>query len=161
MKKITHSEQETIELGKKLASELKGGEVICLYGNLGAGKTTLIKGIARGLGVKKVVTSPTFILMNIYQINSKSQVPNSNLLSPGGRGWVRGKIQNFVHIDCYRINKAEDIENIGATEYFCNPNSIVVIEWPERILEILPKKRMEIKIEMSGENEREIEIINC
>jgi len=135
---ITNSAQETIEFGKKLASNFKGGEVICLYGNLGAGKTTLIKGIALGLGVKKVVTSPTFILMNIYNLEPRTY-----------------NLKCFVHIDCYRIKKAEDMENIGATEYFNDPNSVVMIEWPERILEILPKKRTDIHITIKGKNERE------
>ncbi|KKQ56284.1 MAG: putative ATPase or kinase [Parcubacteria group bacterium GW2011_GWA2_38_13] len=138
---ITHSAQETIELGKRLASKLRGGEVICLYGNLGAGKTTLIKGIAQGLGVKKIVTSPTFILINVYKV--KRQMSN---------------VKCLIHIDCYRIDSARDIENIGAAEYFGNPNSVVVIEWPERIKDILPKKRMEIHIAMKGEGKREISI---
>lgn len=143
----------TIILGKKLSSQLRGGEVICLYGNLGAGKTTLIKGIAQGLGVKRVVTSPTFILMNVYKINSKFQAPNTKQIQNS-----KFQIRNFVHIDCYRIHRAEDIKNIGATEYFGDPSSVVVIEWSERIKNILPKKRMDIKIEMRGEKERGISI---
>lgn len=144
IKIITTSAQETINFGKKLASNLNGGEVICLYGNLGAGKTTLIKGIALGLGVKKIVTSPTFVLMNLYKLEP-----------------ITYNLKHLVHIDCYRIGGAHDIENIGATEYFGNPNSVVVIEWPERIPEILPKKRVEIRIAMKGESAREIVKINC
>lgn len=143
IKIITTSAQETIEFGQKIASQLKGGEVICLYGNLGAGKTTLIKGIARGLGVKRVVTSPTFILMNIYKPRAQSP-----------------ELRALIHIDCYRINKAEDIVNIGAAEYFGDPKNVVVIEWAERIKEVLPKERMEIKIEMKGEKERVFKISN-
>lgn len=137
MKIITHTEQETIELGTKLARELRGGEVICLYGDLGAGKTTLVKGIAQGLGIKKIITSPTFILMNIYKIKD-----------------VRFKIKELVHIDCYRVHRPEDIENIGALEYFGRKDSVVVIEWPEKIKEILPKKKLKIRITFQERNKR-------
>lgn len=137
MKIITHSEQETIEFGKKLARELCGGEVIVLYGALGAGKTMLVKGIARGLGIKKIITSPTFILMNVYKIKD-----------------LRFKIKELVHIDCYRVHKAQDIEDIGALEYFGRKDSVVVIEWPEKIKEILPKKKLKIRITFQERNKR-------
>jgi len=137
MKIITHSEKETIELGKKFAREFRGGEVIALYGDLGAGKTTFVKGLAQGLGIKKIITSPTFILMNVYKIT------NYEL-----------RITNFVHIDCYRIHSAHDIENIGAQEYFGRKDSVVVIEWAEKIKEILPKRKLEIKITSKEKNNR-------
>ncbi len=142
MKKIiTNSAHETIKLGEKIASQLKGGEVLCLYGELGAGKTTLIKGIARGLGIKKIITSPTFVLMKVFQVKSQ-----------------KSKVKSFVHIDCYRIDNASAIEDIGAMEYFRREDAVTVIEWPERIEKLLPKDCIKIKIKHKGEMAREIEI---
>lgn len=130
MKKvITTSEKETMDFGKRLARTFKGGEVIALHGDLGAGKTTLIKGIAKGLGIKKVITSPTFILMNVYKVED-----------------LRFKIKVLIHIDCYRIKNEKDIEGIGAQEYFGRKDSVVVIEWPENIKKFLPKKKISVKI---------------
>ncbi len=154
MKIITYSEKETIELGKKLARELHGGEVICLYGNLGAGKTVLVKGIAQGLGIKKIITSPTFILMNIYKIRNPSP-PFSGIPSVYKKIRAgKSEIRNFIHIDCYRIHKPEDMENIGAQEYFGRKDSIVVVEWPEKIKPILPKRKLEITITPKEKNNR-------
>ncbi len=156
MKYTTHSEKQTIALGEKLAKQLKGGEVIALIGNLGAGKTTLIKGIARGLGLKKIITSPTFVLMKIYDIDSK--------------------IKKLVHIDCYRIKSAEEISAIGAQEYFGQKNTVVVIEWADKIKKLLPRlcrplrqssenrrnsggqarQKIEIKIKLKNKDSREI-----
>ena len=137
MKIITYSSKETIIYGKKIASSLRGGEVIALWGDLGAGKTTFVKGLAQGLGIKKIVTSPTFILMNVYKIKD-----------------LRLKIKVLVHIDCYRVYKAQDIEDIGVLEYFGRKDSIVVIEWPERIKKILPKKTLHIHIEIQNNENR-------
>ena len=138
MKKIiTHSAKETIAYGKKIAVGFRGGEVLALSGNLGAGKTTLIKGIAKGLGIKKPVTSPTFIIMNLYKLKTKNQ-----------------KLKQLVHIDCYRLHSAKDILGIGAEEYFGRPDTVVVIEWPERIKKILPKKTIRIRISTAGEKKR-------
>jgi len=140
MQLITRSEKQTIALGKKIASKLKGGEVLALTGDLGAGKTTLAKGIALGLNIKKTIASPTFVLMKVYKVNSKL-------------------INKLVHIDCYRINDAEEIKAIGATEYFGQPNTVVLIEWPERIKKILPGQTRPIKLRLIKENLREITIL--
>lgn len=139
MKKvITNSESETINFGKKIASQLCGGEVLCLSGDLGAGKTTLIKGIAKGLGVKKIITSPTFVLMKVYKLKAQGS-----------------RLKDLAHIDCYRVDGAEAIRGIGATEYFGQKDTVVVIEWAEKIKKILPKRRMEIRIKVKGENQRQ------
>ena len=147
MKFVTSSPEQTIKLGQKLAKQLKGGEVICLYGNLGAGKTTLIKGIAQGLGIKKIITSPTFVLMKTYQVTRDRRQETGK----------QNKI--LVHIDCYRINSEIDIINIGAQEYFSRPDTITVIEWPERIKKILPRGRTEIKIKIGKTNQRIFNIL--
>ncbi|OGY47176.1 MAG: tRNA (adenosine(37)-N6)-threonylcarbamoyltransferase complex ATPase subunit type 1 TsaE [Candidatus Buchananbacteria bacterium RIFCSPHIGHO2_02_FULL_38_8] len=136
MKYLTDSENQTIQLGKKIATKLKGGEVIGLVGNLGAGKTTLIKGIAKGLGIKKPITSPTFVLMKVYP--------------------TKGKIKKLIHIDCYRVKSAKEIEAIGATEYFGQKDTVIVIEWAEKIKSILSRQKIEINIKLIDKDEREI-----
>lgn len=116
MKTILKNETETVEAGKKLGETLKGGDVVLLYGDLGAGKTTFAKGIAAGLGIKEEITSPTFTLMNVY---------------------ADGKL---VHIDTYRMEDKKELEKIGALDYIGNPLSITLIEWPEKILPLLTSK---------------------
>ncbi len=115
MKIITNNEKETIELGEFLAKKCKGGEVFALSGDLGSGKTVLAKGMAKGLGVKAYVTSPTFVLMKIY-----------------GTGKGR-KIKEFVHVDCYRLGHEQDLIDIGITEYLNRPDAVCLIEWAEKL----------------------------
>src|SRR4030042_6073968 len=100
MEIITKSEKQTFNFAKKFAKTLKGGEVIGLVGDLGAGKTIFAKGLASGLGVKQTVNSPTFVIMKIYKI----------------RGTKSG-IRNLIHVDAYRIKKADEINSIGITDY--------------------------------------------
>lgn len=140
MKKvITTSEKQTFTLAKNLAKTLTGGEVITLQGNLGAGKTVFTKGLAAGLGIKKIVNSPTFVLMNIYEVKHPM-------------------IKQLVHIDCYRLKNPKDIIDIGATEYFNQPDTVVVIEWAEKIKNILPRSRFNISINLKGETSRQISL---
>lgn len=136
MKVITYSEEETIELGKKIAKKLKKGDIVALYGELGSGKTTLIKGIVAGLGYQKTVKSPSFIMVAVYL----AEVP-------------------IYHIDLYRIENEETIENLGIFEYLYG-EGISLIEWAERIEKKLPSKKIIIKIKILGKNEREFEIEN-
>lgn len=124
MQIITHSESQTKKLGEILASEFFGGETILLQGNLGAGKTVFAKGIAKGLKIKKPITSPTFILMKVYKVKNHKT------------------IKNLVHVDCYRINSEKDIQGIGLEEYLNRSDSVCLIEWPEKIKKILPKNRI-------------------
>ena len=122
MQITTKSEKETINLAIKYAKKLKGGEIVGLIGDLGAGKTIFTKGLAKGLGVKQTVNSPTFVLMKIYDCNNHKT------------------IKKMVHIDAYRINSEKDIEAIGATEYFERDDTVVVIEWVDKIKGILTNK---------------------
>lgn len=127
---LTHNSSETQKYGEKLAEKLKNGGIVCLYGELGAGKTTLVQGIAKGLGIKQRINSPTFIIARKYD--------------------------NFWHIDLYRLNSLEETEAIGIKEILEDTNNIVVIEWPEKIKNILPKHYVEIKLRVVSELEREI-----
>ncbi|NUM25848.1 MAG: tRNA (adenosine(37)-N6)-threonylcarbamoyltransferase complex ATPase subunit type 1 TsaE [Candidatus Buchananbacteria bacterium] len=141
IKKIftTKSEHQTHTLGIKLAKTLQGGDVLALTGNLGAGKTVLTKGIAKGLGITSIVNSPTFILMRVYPIKNKT-------------------IKQLVHIDCYRLQSEEQLREIGATEYFNRPDTVTVIEWAEKIKQHLPKQIIKITVELLHEDQRKITI---
>ena len=109
----TTSAAQTRAFGAKLARELKGGEIIALVGNLGSGKTTFVKGLAKGLGVKDVITSPTFVLMKIYKAKHKN-------------------IKKFVHVDCYRVPGVE-LTAIGLKDYLNQSDTVVTIEWAEKL----------------------------
>ena len=130
MEIITKSARETQDLGEKIGTDLKSGSLICLYGDLGSGKTTFMQGFAIGLGIKKRVLSPTFIIMRQYD--------------------------NLYHIDLYRIKDEKDVESLGLQEIWSDPKNVIAIEWPEKIEKILPKKRTNIHFEYLGEDERKI-----
>jgi tRNA threonylcarbamoyladenosine biosynthesis protein TsaE len=129
---VTKSAQETQALGEKIANQLKGGEVLALFGELGSGKTTFLQGLAKGLGIKERILSPTFIMMRQYD--------------------------NFYHVDLYRIEDERDIEGLGLEEIWSDPQNIVAIEWAEKIKDVLPKKRIEIYFKYLKNDEREIEV---
>jgi len=138
---ISKKLSETINLGKKLIKKLKGGEIIILQGDLGAGKTALVKGMALELGIKKPVRSPTFNLMRIYTIKKNS------------------KIKKLIHVDCYRLKNTQEIIEIGLLDYLNQTQTITAIEWPEKISPILKKyKTTKILLESLGEEKRKITI---
>ena len=132
----TRSAEETIKLGEKIARRLKSGDIVALSGDLGAGKTTLVKGIAKGLGVKnyRYVNSPSFVLVKEY----------------------KGKIPLF-HFDIYRLNNLKDIEDIGYEDYLAR-DGVVVIEWSSKMARILPKKHFGIALKIKNPNERIISV---
>jgi tRNA threonylcarbamoyladenosine biosynthesis protein TsaE len=133
--KFTESEEETIALGQRIAGELPRRAVVLLIGNLGAGKTTLAKGIVSGLGAAEPedVSSPTFTLIHEY-----------------GEGRV-------FHIDLYRLDRLEQVATLGLDEIF-EREAVVLIEWGERFLELMPEQRYEIRLEATAESARRIEI---
>ena len=138
MRFITHSEKETFNFSKNFSKKITGGLVLGLTGNLGAGKTVFTKGIALGLGIKKTITSPTFVLMKVYPVKRRRQ------------------IKFLVHIDAYRIKSARDLAAIGAAEYLDRPDTVTVIEWADKIKKILPKQARLIKITHQKNNSRKI-----
>jgi tRNA threonylcarbamoyladenosine biosynthesis protein TsaE len=131
----TRSEAETIALGQRLARELPAGGVVLLIGNLGAGKTTLAKGIVSGLGAAPAdeVSSPTFTLIHEY-----------------GEG-------RAYHVDLYRLDAPAELATLGLDELF-DSGAPVLIEWGERFPTVLPERRTEIRIRSDGADEREIQI---
>lgn len=134
---FSNSEKDTLAWSKKFAQTLNQGALICLSGELGAGKTIFTKGLALGLGVGKTVNSPTFVIMKLYPATHNS-------------------ISRLVHIDAYRLNSGQDLANIGALEYINDPQTLTVIEWPEKVNEILPPNRIDIRIEDESNNKRKI-----
>ncbi|NLM20352.1 MAG: tRNA (adenosine(37)-N6)-threonylcarbamoyltransferase complex ATPase subunit type 1 TsaE [Peptococcaceae bacterium] len=135
---LSVSPQETFNLGKKIGESLQGGEVICLYGDLGAGKTVLAKGLGRGLGVEAEITSPTFTLIQEYESPSKGL--------------------RFIHMDLYRLTSPEEAEIIGVTDYF-QDDCVCLLEWPEIIEDLLPPDHWQVRIEGSGDLPRHIRLL--
>lgn len=131
MEVTTNSANQTKEFGKKFSKSLKLGDVVCLFGDLGTGKTTFVQGIAVGLGIKKRILSPSFFTMREYT--------------------------NLIHMDFYH-QAGEDIKGLDLQEIF-NSNKIIVIEWADKIKKFLPKKRMDIYFEFINEQTRKLRIV--
>jgi tRNA threonylcarbamoyladenosine biosynthesis protein TsaE len=131
----THSPEETIAFGRSLAAELSPPLIVLLRGDLGAGKTTLVKGIAEGFGAARAedVTSPTFTLVHEY----------------------RGPHITLYHIDLYRIDTQRDLETLGLDDLLA-PNSLLLIEWGEKFPRLQRDQNVEITLERMGETERKI-----
>lgn len=127
MKIELNSLDKTKEFGKKLGKLLKKGDIVCLNGDLGAGKTTLTKSIGLGLGVEEYITSPTFSLINEY----------------------RGRL-DLYHFDVYRLENVDELDDLGFDEYFFG-GGVCIIEWAEKIEKMLPKEIIVLDIE-SGED---------
>ena len=121
----TASAAETQALAARLAAEMPAGTVLCLHGDLGAGKTCFVQGLAKALGVRRPVGSPTFTLINEY----KGQKP-------------------LAHIDVYRLRGAGDAFGLGLDDYLCHYPGIVAIEWAERVAELLPEDCWHVRLEM-------------
>jgi tRNA threonylcarbamoyladenosine biosynthesis protein TsaE len=132
----TASEEETIALGERLARTLPQGATVLLIGNLGAGKTTLAKGIVQGLGAAAAeeVSSPTFTLIHEY-----------------------GSPAAVYHVDLYRLDSAREAAGLGLDELFDSP-VVVIVEWGERFAELMPRERIEIRLRAGEGDEREIEV---
>jgi len=124
-------------LGAELAAGLTVGDVLLLHGDLGAGKTTLTQGIARALGVREPVTSPTFTLVSEHRLPKPLR-----------------DIERLYHLDLYRLNDPEELEMIGYDDYIVPVDGVSIIEWPERAGDWLPERAVIIEIERSGEDRR-------
>lgn len=137
---ITKSAQETAEVGASLARDITGGgagpHILCLYGDLGSGKTTFTQGFAKGLGITSRLLSPTFIIVRRYDI------PLS---------------EHFLyHIDLYRLKNVREMEELGLPEIFADPAAVVVIEWAERLGDLLPEHRVDIRFEVRDDGRHRI-----
>jgi len=138
---ISNSEKETKDFAFNLATKLKGRDILAIYGDLGAGKTTFIQGLATGLGYLGRVFSPTFVIIRPYKIRKQ-----------------KGEINTLYHIDLYRIEEETDLQTLGIDEFLNDKEAICAIEWPEKIETFLPEHAIRIKIEALGEHKRSIKI---
>lgn len=132
---ISRSPEETVELGRRIGERLRGGDIIAFRGGLGAGKTTMTRGVALGMGLRDEVSSPTFALVNEY----------------------RGKLK-LCHFDMYRITGALDLESTGFFDYLSD-DCVIVIEWSENIAEELPQGYTVIELSRSDGDTRKITVI--
>lgn len=141
MKFVTHTPSQTKKLGFVLEKEvLQGGlrghaTVIGLQGELGAGKTTFAQGVAKGLGVKEKILSPTFVIIKKYEIPSFAKALE---------GKQNSRFSSLYHIDCYRIKDEQDLVSLGWDKIVSDPRNLLLIEWPERIPKILPQDTISI-----------------
>lgn len=140
--RFSHSEAETVRIGEEFgALYLRVGTVVCVRGELGAGKTHFIKGIAGSLGIdERELTSPTFALANEFYCI------------------LHGKPFRLYHLDCYRFEKPEELLELGVEDYLYPKNAATIIEWPERIASLIPPNAIEVEIQVLSETERKMTI---
>lgn len=127
---ITAGAKQTQKLGRMLANEIKNGQIICLVGELGSGKTTFTQGLLNGLKAKGPYTSPTFVIMKKYD-------------------------KNIYHVDAYRVKK-NDIINLGWKEIIADKNNVIIVEWADRIKKIIPKDVLWVDFRWVDEKKRKI-----
>lgn len=143
MKHLVNNLEEMQKVAKDFALNLlpknNRATVVGLYGNLGAGKTTFTQGLANAMGVKDNVTSPTFVLEKIYELTNQ-------------------QFAHLIHIDAYRLEKSQELLHLGWQEIISDHRNLVLIEWPERVADIMPE-HIKIKFSHVSENSREIEIL--
>ena len=130
---LTHSPEETRAFGRRLAEQLRPGDVLLFYGNLGAGKSEMTRGIAEGLGVSGPVTSPSFTILNVYD---DGRVP-------------------LYHFDWYRLNSEDELYEMGMDEYL-GGDGVAVVEWPTQCPEAIPDTHLAVTLKPVGESDREI-----
>ena len=130
---FSRSPEQTRRIGMRLGHEIKGGDVICLQGNLGAGKTTFVQGLAQGWGSLDSVSSPTFILVNLYR---------------------RANGDQLFHLDTYRLESIREAEQLDLDSMIME--GALIIEWPERLGDLIPKERLWINLEYRAEEHRQM-----
>lgn len=140
---ISHSLEETQNIAHDWLSSLPdpedGATIVGLYGNLGSGKTTFVQAVARELGIKEVVTSPTFVIEKIYET-----------------GYAH--FARLIHIDAYRLENGRELQVLNFEELVENKNNLILIEWPENVKEVLPENHLKILCEFVDENSRRFDV---
>lgn len=142
----TKNSGETAKLAKNIARKLKGGDILLLEGELGAGKTTFVRALAKALGVSARIKSPTFTLMHVHRVRLKTKVLGLKFL---------------IHCDAYRIKNAGELRDVGLMEYVSRPDTLVVVEWGEKVRSLAKKARRVWNIKFlhgKKETERVIQI---
>ena len=135
----SRSRKETFTLGGQLAKSLKGGEVLALYGGLGAGKTSFAAGVINHFLPGKRVISPTFIIVRHYLTGKKV-------------------IKNILHVDLYRLDYKKDLQGLGLDDFFNQPSTVVIIEWADKMDNLLPGKRTDIRLIIKSDKIRSISV---
>jgi tRNA threonylcarbamoyladenosine biosynthesis protein TsaE len=141
---ILKSEKETSAFAYQFAKKLKADQVIALVGELGAGKTFFTKALGKALGIKETIKSPSFNLLKVYSL-------------PPDRGG-KGGLKSLIHVDCYRLNSADELIDIGLLDYFKQKDTLIIIEWADKVKKILPKETIWLKFEMGKNEERVVKI---
>ena len=155
---LTNSPSRTKKIGESFAKNIlkcnltKRAVILGLIGDLGGGKTTFLQGVARGLGIKQAITSPTFVIMR------KLKIPRSRKSSL--RDGRNHKFKNFYHFDCYRIQKPTEMLTLGFKEIISDPQNIVVLEWADKIRKMLHEDSLILEFEFIDKNTRKIIIRN-
>lgn len=135
---ITKSSRETQRLAEDFSTHAR---VLALYGELGSGKTTFVQGLAKGLGVKQRIISPTFVIVRNYEL-----------------GIMNYGMRSFYHVDLYRIESPKHLAGLGLEDIINDRQNVVIIEWAERMGDLLPKNRVDIRFEYINEGKRRITI---
>ncbi len=138
---VTQSPAETVAIGKALADSLRDGDVVLLHGDLGAGKTTLAKGIASALGIEDAISSPSFSLVNEYDTGLATTVTR------------------LFHLDLYRLRGEDDLASIGFEDFVAPAEGVTLVEWPERAATMLPERFLLIEIETVGFDSRRLRLV--
>ena len=171
MKYTSHSREETAAFAKKFLQTLASrasnlstdsATVIGLYGNLGAWKTTFTQCVAKELGITEMITSPTFVIEKIYRIEhiSPTAFPQGyQTTSPQSFPQFKLPFTQLIHIDAYRLEKGDELRILGFEALLCDPKNLILIEWPERVEEIMPKDHIQFKFEFVDENTKTIEVV--
>ncbi|OGZ32977.1 MAG: tRNA (adenosine(37)-N6)-threonylcarbamoyltransferase complex ATPase subunit type 1 TsaE [Candidatus Portnoybacteria bacterium RBG_13_41_18] len=148
---LTKSAEETQKVAGQILKDVlsvknrKNAAVLALEGELGAGKTTFVQGLAKAMGIKEKITSPTFVILKrftIYDLRFKSE------------------FENIFHIDCYRLDKPDELAELGFEEVLKDQKNLIVIEWADKVKSIIPKDAVWVKFEWVDENKRKIQIFN-
>lgn len=159
MEILTKNTEETRIIAYNFAKILKPnqttGTIVGLYGELGAGKTAFVKYLAESFGVKEEIQSPTFVIMKKYELKNASRKAQEKQKLPNSR---LSNFQTLCHIDAYRIEKEEEMLNLGWEKIVADPKNLICVEWPERIQDIMPKGHIKMFFEHLSENERKITI---
>jgi len=137
---VSKSATETEKIGGKLARELSPGNVIALTGDLGGGKTTFTKGLARGLGISEPITSPTFMLERVFATEGQPE------------------IKYLRHYDAYRLENGKELADIGFLDAVEGGDSVAVVEWADRVKEVLPASTIWVNFSFVDDNTRQLEI---
>ena len=162
MKHISHNLEETQKIANDFVTSLsprpglgdsdEGATVVGLYGELGAGKTAFTQAVAKALGVEEKVASPTFVIMKVYELKNYQ-----------GVALISKPFQHLVHIDAYRMDSSDELARIGWKDIISNPKNLVLIEWPERVADIMPPHiKINLKVPpepLADPNFRELDIL--